>query len=206
MRKLYTMSSPRWFPLAAALLVLNAGAVITTGVWRHAGAEEPPTPSAADTPSADTSVQPTAAATGSGVSVAGATAGGKGTPSGIRNPVDSIPVPDAMPEIPSLPDAEALQNDPGFQEFRRLFAAEEESWSSEPPPLGKRHLQVRSAVYFASLDQRLATVEKICSATRSIAREAASHAQNGSTEKSDELVRMATQLRDIAAKLLVSEL
>lgn len=188
------MSSPRWFPFAAALLVLNAGAIITTGVWRHAGAKEPPphsTPAAADPDP--------------GVSVAGATAG-KDLPSAKVNPLDAIPVPDAMPEIPSLPDAEALQNDPGFQEFRRLFAAEEESWSSEPPPLGKRPAQVRSAAYFASLDQRLETVEKICSATRSIAQEAASQAQSGSTEKSDELVRMATQLRDIAAKLLVSEL
>ena len=202
------MNSPRWFPLAAALLVLNAGAIITTGVWRHAGAEEPPplTKPAAVPSDYGQAEPPAIAANRDGVPVAGGELPGRGNAVGTGNPLDSIPIPESMPEIPSLPDAEALQNDPGFQEFRRLFAAEEESWSNDPPPLAKRALHARSSAYFATLDQRLETVEKICSAARSIASEAASQAQNGSHEKSDELVRLATQLRDIAAKLLVNEL
>lgn len=190
--------------MAATLLALNAGAVITTGLWRHAGADEP----AAKKTQAEAAQSPQAivALPDSGVSVAGATVGGTAEQSVSDSPVNAIPIPESMPEIPSLPDAEALQNDPGFQEFRRLFAAEEESWSAAPPFLNKRSLQARSSAYFTTLDQRLKTVEKLCSAARSIASDAAIQAQRGSTDQSDELLRMATQLRDIAAKLLISEM
>ena len=122
------------------------------------------------------------------------------------NPVDDIPLPDPLPEIPSLGSSENLQDDPAFQEFRRLFEAEEQSWNAPPPRASNAPPGPRTAEYFSALDERLAAVEQLCAATRSIAQQAARRADQGATQQSDELLRMATQLRDIAAKLLVSEL
>ncbi len=175
-----------------------------TGYWRHAGADEPTrdktqtnTPvSHATVDSSDTSM----------AAVEAAKRADQVESAQPANPLDSIPIPDAMPEIPSLADPESLKDDPGFQEFRRLFAKEEESWDSEPPRLRKEQSGPQSAAYFEALDKRLETAGKICSAARNIASEAARQARAGSREQSEELIRMATQLRDIAAKLLVSEM
>jgi hypothetical protein len=200
------MHTPRWFLMASGILLLNLLAVITTSYLRHAQATEPPTatPGAAATPSQATAPGKADSQT--------RTAGNDATQvqplasTTAPNPLDNIPIPDQMPEIPSLADPDILKHDPGFQEFRRLFALEEESWDSAPPLLGAEHSAAASAQYFESLDQRLETVEKLCSAARSIAHQAAQQARNGGTEQSQELIRMTTQLRDMAAKLLVSEL
>lgn len=208
------MNSPRWFSIAVGLLLLNAVAVVTTGWWRHAAADEQPRDPARDTAHISPALNDSASehAAGSGSQGSGATVSPEPTTAKLKkvdpkSPLDAIPIPESLPEIPSLADLESLQNDPGFQEFRRLFAKEEASWDTAPPPLGRRGASTTSrTAYYAALEQRLETVEKLCSAARSIAREAAIQSQRGSTDQSQELIHMTTQLRDIAAKLLVSEL
>lgn len=194
------MNSPKWFLFALGLLTINAGAVVLTGYWRHAGADEPSRSETLENSSTlgDATVQPVATEA-------------EKNPDQQKNakpdsPLDAIPIPDSLPEIPSLADPESLKDDPSFQEFRRLFAKEEESWGAEPPLLESLSTAPQNQAYFEALHQRLETVEQLCSATRNIAQEAALHARNNRQDKSQELVRLTTQLRDIAAKLLVSEL
>ncbi len=179
--------------------MVNAGAVVLTGYWRHAGADEPNrSETLEDSSSLSDASQPVVAESPQHSDL----------PKSAKeaNPLDAIPIPDSLPEIPSLADPESLKNDPSFQEFRRLFAKEEESWSAEPPLLESVSADPQNQAYFEALQQRLETVEQLCSAARNIAQEAALHARHSRQEKSQELVRLTTQLRDIAAKLLVSEL
>lgn len=193
------MNSPKWFLIAAGLLIANAAAVVTTGYWRHASADEPRRgesqqihePSRGELQQASTEADKTLDDS-------------KATSS--ASPLDAIPIPDSLPVIPSLADPESLKNDPGFQEFRRLFAKEEESWGEEPPLLRSPPTGTHNQAYFEALHQRLETVEQLCSAARNITQEAALHTRGSRQEKSQELIRMTTQLREIAAKLLVSEL
>jgi len=195
------MNTPRWFLIAAGLLLFNMLAVLTTSYLRHAQAIEPPADSStvataplvadSQTPAADNKA-PQAPLPASATTA--------------PNPLDNIPIPDQMPEIPSLANPDILKHDPGFQEFRRLFALEEESWDSAPPLLAVEPSASGSSQYFQSLDQRLETVEQLCSAARSLAHQAAQQADNGRRAQSQELIRMTTQLRDMAAKLLVMEL
>ena len=122
------------------------------------------------------------------------------------SPLDRIPIPESLPEIPSLADPEAVKNDPGFQEFSRLFSKVEESWEANYPTSAKPHSEAQSTAYFEALDGRLETAEQLCSAARHIASEAARYARSGRVKESDAHIQMATQLRDMAAQLLVSEL
>lgn len=219
MERSLNMNSPKWFLVATGLLILNAGAVVTTGYWRHAGTDDPNRGESQqiDEPisgesqeisniTGDSIIQPAGkqAAQQAGTEADKNMDDPKAAPS--ASPLDAIPIPDALPVIPSLADPESLKNDPGFQEFRRLFAKEEESWSEEPPLLRSHSSDTHNQAYFETLHQRLETVEQLCSAARNITREAALHARSSQQEKSQEFVRMTTQLREIAAKLLVSEL
>ncbi|MCA9133894.1 MAG: hypothetical protein KDA45_12095 [Planctomycetales bacterium] len=237
------MTSPRWFFIALSLLVLNAGLVVSSVVWRHAGAGEPP--AQAETPTGAPSGEVTASETTSGGATPGVTipaeteaiAGGQrpvppdagestaadageSTPPAAtawdaaarsRQPrlLDSLPIPGELPSVPSLSDSEAVQRDPVFQEFRKLFAEE------TPPPALSSAPSVKSAgaaggeqsqAYFAALDQRLEAVEQLCAAARNISAEASRWSRAGDVERSRELLQMATQLRDMSAKLLVQEL
>lgn len=201
------MNSPRWFLIATSLLLLNMLAVVTTSYLRHAQATEPPADSGAVATAPRVADSQTPAV---GNNALQAPPPASTTPPASSatapNPLDNIPIPDQMPEIPSLANPDILKHDPGFQEFRRLFALEEESWDSAPPLLSADPSASGSSQYFQSLDQRLQTVEQLCSAARSLAQQAAQQSSNGKTAQSQELIRMTTQLRDMAAKLLVMEL
>ncbi len=173
---------PRWFPIAASLLLLNLAAVLSSGLWRHLSADEPQSSTVADS-----ATQPAATVS-------------------PTNPVDSIPVPDGLPEIPSLATPAELQDDPGFQEFSRLFSKVEESWEGAIPTAASARVQAQSAEYCTALDLRLRTVQRLCGAARNIAADASRMASQGRQAESEPLLKMAIQLRDMAAKLLVSEL
>lgn len=230
------MTTPRWFLFASGLLLLNTLLVMAAGYRHHAAADEPnraPTMTASPTSSgASADLDPP--------SLAPSATSTEGAPSSTKDPqaqLDALPVPAQLPDPPELVDLEALKNDPGFQEFRRLFEQAEESWGSEPPLLaprseddesqaeatprdGSRRDQLRkgqlrkgqlrvgnsSASYFQALDQRMETVEALCAVARSLALQAAEQEEKGSLRQSQELLRMTTQLRDMAAKLLVSEM
>lgn len=210
------MNAPRLFLIGSCLLMLNAAAVVfTAGWWRSAGADEPARaadvnaetstsvagPLAAD-PSEDVASEFSAKA-----STSAATSSATSNPAvKANNPLDHIPIPESLPEIPSLADPETLQSDPGFQEFSRLFSKVEESWEADYPSSARPLASVPSVAYFEALDGRLETVEQLCSAARQIAREAARHARGGRSKQSEAFVQMATQLRDMAAQLLVGEL
>lgn len=214
------MNVPRLFLIGVSLLLINIAAVLTSGLWKHVGADEPQvaqnasqyssgplaplvsvepasdasidTPGRAPAPAGTAAVTPAVTTAGSSVENA--------------NPLDRIPIPESLPDVPSLADPETLKNDPGFQEFSRLFSKVEESWEADYPTSVKPKSIAQSAEYFEALDGRLETVEQLCSAARHIASEAARHARSGRNKESEALVQMATQLRDMAAQLLVSEL
>ncbi len=192
------MISPRWFLVASVLLALNVIAVITTGFWRHLSADEPATAAEVVAEKSEPSAVPRSSPSlqSSAAEAAESTHG--------ASAVD-LPLPEGLPAVPSLQDADKLKDDPGFQEFRRLFAQEEESWQSELPRSQLPEV-AQGQAYFSALDERLGTVEQICIVARRVAAEAARHAQNGHGHQSDSLLEMATQLRDMAAKLLVAEL
>ncbi len=179
--------APRWFLIAASLLLVNLVAVLGSGVWRHVGADEPQPATVAGT-----AAQPPA-------SVSTSTAP-------PTNPVNNIPVPDGLPVIPSLASPAELQDDPGFQEFSRLFSKVEESWEGTIPAAASSRVKAESAEYFIALDQRLLTAQQLCESARAIAADAARMASQGRQSESESLLKMAIQLRDMAAKLLVSEL
>ncbi len=181
-------SSPRWFWIASGVLVFNVVVVVSTVFWRHLAADEP--------------------------AVARDVAGNDASNSPIK---PELPIPDTLPEVPSLSDPDSLKDDPGFQEFRRMFDQEVESWDSELPGSQMDSVpgaQLDSArprtsqreAYFNALDRRLETVEQLCAVARRVAAEAAQQAKSGSSGHSHELLQMATQLREMAAKLLVTEL
>lgn len=210
------MKAPRLFLIGGSLLLLNVLAVLTSGWWQHVGADEPQVadygsqhssgplaPPASVEPAPEASTDTSARAPTLAVTPAVTTAG---THVESANPLDRIPIPESLPQIPSLDDPEALKNDPGFQEFSRLFSKVEESWEADYPTSAKSKPIAQSTAYFEALDGRLETVEQLCSAARHIASEAARHARSGRVKESESLVQMATQLRDMAAQLLVSEL
>ncbi len=214
------MNVPRLFLIAASLLLINIAAVLTSGLWKHVGADEPQAaenssqhssgplaPSAPVEPAADASVDTTARDVAPIVTppvTPAVTTAGSSVDSG--SPLDRIPIPESLPEVPSLADPETLRNDPGFQEFSRLFSKVEESWEADYPTSVKPKSIAQSAAYFEALDGRLKTVAQLCSAARHIASEAARFSRSGRVKESEALVQMATQLRDLAAQLLVSEL
>ena len=282
------MNAPRLFMIGGSLLLLNAAAVLTTGLWRHVVADEPQAsgqPAVAASHDADPSTDSSAAASKNN-SEGGAAEGvnsaevvnsaeavdsapnyrrgasghtseavdsapnyrrgasghtnetvetapnyrrgasghtreevnaaeavdaaaeglGSSPASGSNNPLDQIPIPESLPPIPSLGDHESLKDDPGFQEFSRLFSKVEESWEMDYPTSVKPRAKLQSAAYFEALDNRLHSAEQLCSVARCIAAEAARQNASGHAKQSEELLQMATQLRDMAAKLLVVEL
>ncbi len=209
------MTAPRLFLIGGSLLLLNAAAVLTTGVWRHVVAAEPPTTVKSTTATDLSTVEPAdgsaGAATGDSVRDASGDSAerkvdGPSEAPASSNPLDRIPIPDSLPSVPSLADHESLKDDPGFQEFSRLFSKVEESWELDYPASVKPQSKVQSAAYYESLDKRLHSAEQLCAVARCIAAEAGRQALSGRSKQSEELLQMATQLRDMAAKLLVAEL
>lgn len=181
-------SAPRWFWIASGVLALNFAVVVSSGFWRYLAADEPATARRSLADNADNSAGQS-----------------------------DLPIPEALPEIPSLTDPERIKTDPGFQEFRRMFEEEVESWGANrrvPPgdslpdetliPKPKQALQ--QSAYFDALERRLETVEQLCIVARRVAAEAAQQARSGGSEQSHEMLQMTTQLREMAAKLLVTEL
>lgn len=209
------MNVPRLFVIGGSLLLLNAAVVLTTGMWRYVAADElqpavhtsTATAQSATEPIQDSAGAPPASAASSSTDAAvQATGQAPVSPAASSNPLDRIPIPDSLPSIPSLGDHESLKDDPSFQEFSRLFSKVEESWEKDYPASVRPSAKVQSAAYFETLDQRLHSTEQLCTVARSIAAEAARQARSGRTKQSEELLQMATQLRDMAAKLLVVEL
>lgn len=199
------MNASRLFVIGGSLLLLNAAAVLTTGLWRYVAADEPQ--AAVQSSTAQSTVAPLDDSAGAPVDDSAGTAVERPSdPAASINPLDRIPVPDSLPSIPSLADHESLKNDPGFQEFSRLFSKVEESWETDYPASIRPKSKVQSAAYFEALDKRLHSAEQLCAVARCIAAEAALQALNGHPKQSEELLQMATQLRDVAAKLLVVEL
>ncbi len=129
-----------------------------------------------------------------------------------QDPQSKNPLPQALPtedqiiapdtfgasEIPSLASAEDLENDPVFQQFQSMFSHSQPPIAGESRDLGSAH--------FEQLQDRLSTVQKLTTATLAIAAEAEKAQTAGRTDRSQKLLRMTIQLREIASELLISDL
>lgn len=198
------MQSTRWLSAFCAVLVLNVVVVLSTSLWRLVNADElgslRPQPRALGegSPAQDdelaapeivTNVLPIA-----------------DNPS-PESQLAEIPFPTTLPDVPSLADPDALKTDPIYQEFRSMFGSSDDDTLTDTlePPL-VRQQEVVSIQYFATLDQRLTTVRHLTLSAQSIAAEAASMSHRGETKKAGQLLKMATNLREMAAELLICEL
>ncbi len=145
--------------------------------------------------------------------------------------VPSLQTPSDSPNLPALPpvsrqvaDAESLAQDPVFQEIKKMFQSSEVSEQSPPmlelpgspneileSGLGSSELASErsgtpSEAFFDRLDTRMDTVTALCQAAQSLHHEAAMAARERNIEESRELLSKATQLRAMAADLLIRRL
>jgi hypothetical protein len=211
------MAVPRWFLITGGLILINLILVLASVTWRFARADEKrDLRTGALTAVARTAEEPggervpsSAKAPSSGEDEEAAwtnAANGQPTePAGPNNPLDSLSAPTDLPEVPSLADPEMLENDPVFRELRQLFSEREDAYPPNPFPRTAPPADQTKA-YIEALDGRLRTVERLCVSARGIAADAAALSAQGKPQAGDELMEMAIQLRDMAAKLLVSEL
>lgn len=115
-----------------------------------------------------------------------------------------------LPEFPSLEKPAPAEDDPLFREFLKM-AEQYRSTSvfDEIPGSSESDLQMTSAdtlstrEYFRTLDRRLETVGFLNSAARNIAREAAAASNRSDSAGSQKFLQMATEIRELAAELLV---
>ncbi len=130
------------------------------------------------------------------------------SPSAAEALLESIPVPEDLPAVPSL---QPPDNDPQFEKFRELAAEqfpEMFSQSDLPAELPARRPTASelSTNFYPLLEQRLTTTAQLTAATVHLAQEARRHAQNGDLDRAHRFLQRITQLRELAAELLIEEL
>ncbi len=202
------MPIPRWFLISCGLLAASTLIVASTPLWRDTRAQEPTVPSQLEPADPTKQADPTDQANQEQPELPPSLSSGVSDLE--TDPLPSLPSLEQLPEVPSLDNAEALRKNPIFQEFRNLFSDQQ----GKDLPLSLdgisdragEEVQGQGDEYFEALDARLATVGRLNASARSIAQEAARMSQHGRSARSTKLLQMATQLREMAAELLVTGL
>lgn len=209
--------------IAYSALALNVALVLTTGLSAHFGQEtttagdsqataatdgektqELPTRLPDATPSLPTELPSPARV---------AENGGNTSESEIATPLEST-----LPRVPSLEQVSPdVESDPVFQEIKKMFS--EKGGMLETPPMldslsptaPETDAEAEASVapsreYFARLDGRITTSIKLCESARDVARQAAEAAERGDASQSAEFLKMATQLREMAASMISQSL
>lgn len=207
------MQAPRWLWFTASLLAVNVVLVAATSIRAHLFTPGPQDAQQAGPPpknAADGQEDPIASELD--VVRPPALAGLNGPTASDADPLAELD--SDLPAVPSLQDAHQLKSDPVYQEIRKMFS--EEGGELEAPPLAQAFPQLPtpsaavptapSKAYFRRLDQRLTTTTQLCSSAQALASEAEDYASQGNAEAAAELLIMATELREMAADLLVRPL
>lgn len=221
------MNAPRWFPLFVAAIGLNALAVLVSSVWyiSSADAQTPATAANATSLLSEDSLTPTPPASQSpAVTKPTSPVPSKPVPSKPEHTtpepsstpapppatVSDLPLPETLPEVPSLADRQSLESDPIFQEFQNMFSGSPSDSlrldSLNDAALTTSAGEAKSQEYFEMLDQRLSSATQMTEAARSLAQEAAARAASGQDDLAKRLLKLSTKLRELAAELLVCEL
>lgn len=176
------MKVPHWFTLACGLLLFNALLIISSVISRHAVADPPSIESA--------------------------------KPPELTLDKPSPNDPPGLSEVPSLDELPISQKAPSvlrLEDFERVFKQQSPTTDALLAPLDdtKDEANIDSQFiaqsYFESLRLRLQTANQLTEAASGLIEEAAMQAHRGEIGKSRELLGMATQLREMAAKLLVAK-
>lgn len=137
----------------------------------------------------------------------------------------NLPIPEELPEAPSISEP---QMDQLIEEMRSMFGENSNftTLGNQAPPLapveGRKHVVDRKQIdapnhhtdapnhtaenYFDTLEQRMKTVRSLVASAQRLASEAAMRSRNGQSRQAAHLLKLATQLREMAAELLVGEL
>ncbi|MEZ6133455.1 MAG: hypothetical protein R3C53_00960 [Pirellulaceae bacterium] len=119
--------------------------------------------------------------------------------------------PSGLPNVPSL---DSLETNPGFKEFRDIAAEQFPSLNSDlllsgaagtetPPVTDSSRI---STEYYDLLEQRFAAVESLMAAAANLASEARQLSEVGDHRRAQIFIQRTTQLRELAADLLVESL
>jgi hypothetical protein len=206
------MKIPSWFIFGCGLLLLNAFVVLGGALVRHAVAQSPE-----QTPDERRSSATADFENDDNLATARAAADLKVTlPLSDSQPDESTRQSHrSLPEIPSLdelPPANASTGPHiiGIEDFKRVFA-EQTQGPELPLPLtdvlnspAKTGSDPMSHEYFEALKLRLKSVESLNRAAQSLVAEATILFQRGEVRQAQDLLGTATQLRELAAKLLVT--
>ena len=119
------------------------------------------------------------------------------------------------PEVPSLEQVPPeVENDPVYQEIKKMFS--EKGGMLETPPMletlipavpqtgsaNGNSTPVPSREYFTRLESRMAAAIRLCESARDVAIQAADAAEQGNASQAAEFLKMATQLREMAANII----
>ncbi|GAB5404245.1 MAG: hypothetical protein Aurels2KO_24760 [Aureliella sp.] len=193
------MNTNRWFLGIAAVLSVNVLLVAASSIQAHMRPQEddslPSQPKGTSTTARPTTV------------------------ADLSSPAElTVPSVPSLEEVPAEVPAE-VKNDPVYQELKKMFSESGGSFEtpplidpsnvplpSSPPQSAAASKGVPNAAYFQRLDRRLESATQLCETARSIAAEAAYSAHEGDSKSAAELLRMATQLREMAANLISRQL
>ena len=182
------MKTPNWFIVGCGLLVLNIVAVLGGTIARHASASSPDD----DTKQATVDTNLPVPAENHASSTADA------------------PKSELLPQVPSLENAAESSSILKLDDFKAVFN------STTPPndllaPLDEMLKESPTAVpeqlshsFFDSLTLRLETTEHLNQSALGLVEEASIVFQRGDIKKAQELLRTATTIREMTAKLLVT--
>lgn len=184
--------------------MLNAVIVLGGALTRHAAAEPPYSPAnaelALELPSIAEETDSRAASKDNAVSEQNASFPNK---SAGTEPTTSL-----LPEVPSLEDLPPATHEPGpnilgIEDFKRVFSESSpvvESLTNSNPAMSEQ----LSQSYFEALQLRLNSVKHFNKASQGLVAEASILFHRGEIREAQELLGMATKLREMAAKLLVT--
>lgn len=218
------MKVPNWFVVGSGLLALNLILVLGGVISRHASAE-----ALTHDPSQSSTELRSDAADQEGVNSNDKnTESDAKSESSARSPVevpteitvdraaDVAPRLPTQPEIGNLPPVPSLDNQPAgrgllhLDDFKQVFDSMPES-SELLAPLDEmlketpeRIPKQLSQSFFDGMKSRLQTVEHLNQSMMGLVEEASILYQRGEIEKAQQLLGMATQLREMTAKLLVT--
>jgi len=212
------MKVPNWFVVGSGLLALNLILVLGGTVSRHASAEAPaekpadePIESLADD---DLKLTDQESVAKSRLELAVDRSGEKG----LELPVlpeafKQEPVQPAIDKLPAVPSLDSQPTGPGvlrLDDFKQVFNSLPESPDLLTPldemlkETPDRIPEQLSHSFFEGMKLRLQTAEHLTQSTLGLVEEAAIRYQGGDVQRAQELLGMATQLREMTAKLLVS--
>ncbi len=209
------MKVPNWFVIGSGLLALNLILVLGGTVSRHASAEAP-TDEPAQVLEADGSLKIIdRESSGQLPEQLAIDPVGNKTPDLPRLPTtldqQSVqPEIDMLPAVPSLDSPATGPSVLRLDDFKKVFGSSPES-SALLTPLDEMLRETSDTIpeqlshsFFEGMKLRLQTAEHLNQSTLGLVEEAAILYQRGDVRKAQELLGMATQLREMTAKLLVT--